>query len=126
MTTSAKRILIAEDDRFLRRAFEISVRQMGYSVTATADGEEALEVIGKQVPDLILLDLLMPKVNGMEVLRNLKSNEATQSIPVLILTNSSMANDIDEVKKLGASGYFIKSNLSLEDLGTQIRQLLKD
>jgi CheY-like chemotaxis protein len=102
METNGQRVLVAEDDRFLRRACEMSPRQLGYTVPLAKDGEEALTLINIDRPDLILLDLLMPKVTGLEVLRALKSSAATRSIPVLILTNSSRAQDVEEIRSLGA------------------------
>jgi len=126
METNAKKILVAEDDRFLRRACEMSLRQLGYAVLLAKDGEEALAIVQTERPDLLLLDLLMPKVTGLEVLRALKSAEATRSIPVLILTNSSRTQEMNEIWELGADGFQVKSNLSLEALGQQVKKLLKD
>lgn len=126
METNGKRILVAEDDRFLRRACEMSLRQLGFTVLLAKDGEEALAMIETERLDLILLDLLMPKVTGLDVLRTLKARADTQSLPVLILTNSSRAQDIEEIRALGADGYQVKANLSLEVLGNQIKKLLKD
>jgi len=124
MKPNGKRILLAEDDRFLRRACENCLSRKGYTMVLANDGAEALELIRAQAPDLILLDLLMPKVTGMEVLRSLKSEEATRSIPVLILTNSSRDSDVKEILALGANGYQIKANLSLVELGNRVEQLL--
>jgi len=73
-----------------------------------------------------LLDLLMPKMSGMEVLRFMKSEEATRDVPVLILTNSAKESDVVEIMKLGANDYLIKANLSLEELGKRVKQLLKE
>jgi CheY-like chemotaxis protein len=126
METNGKQILLAEDDRFLRRACEMSLRQLGYTVLLAKDGEEALAIIQTQRPHLVLLDLLMPKLTGLEVLRTLKSSEATRSIPVLVLTNSSRSLDLEEIRALGADGYQIKANLSLEALGNQVKKLLQD
>jgi CheY-like chemotaxis protein len=126
MESNGKRILVAEDDRFLRRACEMSLRQLGYTVLIAKDGEEALTIIQAERPHLVLLDLLMPKVTGLEVLRSLKSAEPTRSIPVLILTNSSRPQDMEEINSLGADGYQVKANLSLEALGQQVKKLLKD
>ena len=125
METNGKRVLVAEDDRFLRRACEMSLRQLGFTVLLAKDGEEALAIIEKERPDLILLDLLMPRVTGLDVLRSLKSAERTRSIPVLILTNSSRAKDIEEIRALGADGYQVKAHLSLEALGNQVQKLLR-
>src|SRR4029077_1325996 len=88
-------------------------------------GRTALGAIQAEPPDLILLDILMPKVTGTEVLRALRSDERTRAIPVLILTNSSKESDVREIEKLGVAGYRVKSNLSLEELGTEVRHLLE-
>jgi CheY-like chemotaxis protein len=122
---SARRILLVEDDRFLRRACEISLRQRGFAVTTAADGEEALREVRKEPPDLILLDLLMPKMTGTEVLRALRAEEATREIRVLILSNSSREQDVEEIKTLGVSGYFVKADLSLQELGDMVARLLE-
>ena len=122
---TARRILLVEDDRFLRRACEISLRQRGFSVTIAADGEEALRKARAEPPDLILLDLLMPKMTGTEVLRALRAGEATREIRVLILSNSSREQDVEEIKALGVSGYFVKADLSLQELGDTVTRLLE-
>ena len=89
MSASAKKILLVEDDRFLRRACEASLRQRGFTVIPAMDGEEGLRLARSETPDLILLDLLMPRLPGIEVLRALKGDGATKNIPVLVLSNSS-------------------------------------
>jgi CheY-like chemotaxis protein len=122
---TARRILLVEDDRFLRRACEISLRQRGFSVTTAADGEEALRKVRAEPPDLILLDLLMPKMTGTEVLKALRAEEATREIRVLILSNSSREQDVEEIKTLGVSGYFVKADLSLQELGDTVTRLLE-
>jgi CheY-like chemotaxis protein len=124
METTGKRVLLVEDDRFLRRACEASLRQLGLTVTTAADGEEGLRLARSERPDIILLDMLMPKLSGLEVLRALRSDEATRSMPVLILSNSSREQDIAKVTRLGVSGYFVKSNLSLQELGELVGRVL--
>jgi CheY-like chemotaxis protein len=126
METTAKRILLVEDDRFLRRACEASLRQRGLTVTTAADGEEGLRLARSERPDLILLDMLMPKMSGVEVLRALRSGEATRAVPVLVLSNSSRDQDIADVTSLGVSGYFVKSNLSLQELGDLVERVLAE
>jgi two-component system phosphate regulon response regulator PhoB len=124
MDTAPKRILLVEDDRFLRRACEASLRQRGLTVTTAADGEEGLRLARSERPDLILLDMLMPKLSGLDVLRALRGDAETRNVPVLILSNSSREQDIAEVTTLGVSGYFVKSNLSLQELGELVGRLL--
>jgi CheY-like chemotaxis protein len=122
---TAGRVLLVEDDRFLRRACEVSLRQRGFVVTTAADGEEALRKVRAEVPDLILLDLLMPRMTGTEVLKALRAGEATKEIRVLILSNSSREQDVEEIKTLGVSGYFVKADLSLQALGDMVARLLE-
>lgn len=124
MDTTGKRVLIVEDDRFLRRACQARLEQQGYTILTAADGEEALRIARTEIPDLILLDLLMPKLNGLEVLRVLRSEEGTRTIPVLVLSNSSRQEDVETIRNLGISGYYVKANLSLQDLSTQVKSLL--
>ena len=118
------RILLAEDDRFLRKAVEARLRQRGYTVVAAVDGEEALRQARAAAPDLILLDLIMPKVQGFEVLRALKADPATAAIPVIILSNLGQDGDVGRAMADGATAYFIKANLSLQDLAEKIEQVL--
>jgi len=124
MEHTDKRVLVVEDDRFLRRACETSLRQRGLTVLAARDGEEALRLARAEAPDLILLDLLMPKLTGLEVLQALRGAEATRSIRVLILSNSSSPQDVEAIAALGVAGYWVKANLSLQELGDRVTGLL--
>jgi two-component system, OmpR family, response regulator MprA len=122
---AGRRILLAEDDRFLRKAAEAALRRAGYCVTLAVDGDEALAAVRAERPDAILLDLLMPKQNGLEVLRALKRDGGTRDIPVLVLSNSSRDRDVEEVKALGAAGYLVKADLSLDALVRKVAALLE-
>lgn len=124
METQPKRVLIVEDDRFLRRACQKRLEQQGYVVLTAQDGEEALQVARAEIPDLILLDLLMPKLTGLEVLRVLRQDAATRDIRVLVLSNSSRQGDVDTIRDLGIEGYCVKANLSLADLSERVKELL--
>ena len=121
---AVKRVLLVEDDRFLRRACDLSLRGRGLTVLCAQDGEEGLRLARTEPFDLILLDLLMPKLTGLEVLRALKRDEHTRDIPVLVLSNSSIPKDIAEVTALGVEGYWVKANLSLQELGDRIAHVL--
>lgn len=125
MGVSGKRILLVEDDRFLRRACETGLKRQGFTIVTAADGEEGLRLARTEAPDLILLDMLMPKMSGIEVLRALKADEGTRSIPVLVLSNSSQEGSIQQAMALGAIGYLVKANLSLEQLGDRVAKLLE-
>jgi len=124
--SATARILLVEDDKFLRRACEASLRQRGFDVTTANDGEEGLR-LAQAAPyaDVILLDLLMPKMPGIEVLRALKALPETENIPVLILSNSSREDDKHQAMELGAAGYYVKANLSLRELAVQVDQLVQ-
>jgi CheY-like chemotaxis protein len=119
-----KSVLLAEDDRFLRRACETKLRQCGFDVRVAVNGDEALELARQQAPDLLLLDLLMPKRDGLSVLEALKADEATRAIPVVILSNSSKELEMHSASTLGAVDYWIKSNLSLQELCDRVQKLL--
>jgi CheY-like chemotaxis protein len=125
MEAATKRLLLIEDDRFLRRAAAASLRQRGWTVLTAVDGEEAIKIAQTQAVDLVLLDMLLPKIAGVEVLRILKQEERTHAIPVLILSNSSREQDVQEAKRLGVVDYLVKANLSLQALGDRVALLLE-
>ena len=120
------RILLAEDDRILRKAGETSLRKKGYDVIAAIDGEDALAKARDQKPDLILLDVMMPKMHGFDVLRALKGDATVRHIPVIMLTNLEQAADIRRATDDGAVGYLVKSNLNLDELAGKIAGALKN
>ncbi|MBI1874521.1 MAG: response regulator [Acidobacteria bacterium] len=122
--TTPVRILLVEDDLFLRKACEASLTDRGFDVTTAVDGEAALRLVLSERYSIVLLDLLMPKMSGIEVLRALRANADTQSLPVLILSNSSRAEDREAADALGAAGYFVKANLSLRELGDRVEALV--
>ncbi|HXG89938.1 MAG TPA: response regulator [Vicinamibacterales bacterium] len=122
--TAAPTILLAEDDRFLRRAVEVALTKRGYHVIAAVDGQEALDKAREHKPALILLDLLMPRLTGMEVLDALRSDPAMNDVKVLILSNSSKELAMHDASRLGVSGYWIKANLSLQELGDRVATFL--
>ncbi|HSW40421.1 MAG TPA: response regulator [Acidobacteriota bacterium] len=123
MTNS--RILIIEDDRFLRRACEVSLKKKGYAVLTAMDGFEGLQLARSGSPDLILLDMLMPKLTGIETLEALKADHETRDIPVVILSNSFIEADVQRAKALGALGYLIKASLSLQEMGERVADFLE-
>jgi len=120
------RVLLVEDDKFLRRACEASLRQRGFDVVAATEGDEGLRLARTlPLPDVVLLDLLMPKLPGIEVLRALKEDPSTARIPVLILSNSSRDEDKLRAVQLGAAGYYVKANLSLKELAAEVEKLVE-
>lgn len=121
-----KRILLAEDDRFLRRAAEAKLRQRGFDVRSAVDGDEALALAFADPPDLLLLDLLMPQRDGLEVLEALRACETTCAVPVVILSNSSKELEMRRAATLGAVDYWVKANLSLRELCDRVERLLEN
>ena len=113
---STPRILLAEDDRFLRKAAETMLKRGGFTVLTAADGEEALRLARESAPDLMLLDLVMPKMHGFDVLAALKAAPETAGIPVIVLSNLGQDSDVQLARERGAHDYIIKSNIALEML----------
>ncbi len=124
MPEGARRVLLAEDDRFLRRAAETRLRRHGLEVLTAADGEEALRVARAEPLDLILLDVIMPKLDGFQVLQALKEDEATARIPVIVLSNLGQERDVAQAKALGALAFLVKAHLSLQDLVDRVDAVL--
>jgi CheY-like chemotaxis protein len=124
MSGEPRRILIAEDDRFLRKAAEMALKRQGYTVLTAVDGEEALRAARSELPDLVLLDLIMPKLNGFEVLQALKKEAPTAHIPVIILSNLGQDRDVQQAMDAGATAYLIKTDLSLQALVQRVDEAL--
>jgi len=118
-----KDILLAEDDRFLRRACETKLRQRGFDVRVAVDGQEVLALVRERVPDLLLLDLLMPKLDGLGVLEALRADQSTRACRVVILSNSSRELEVQKASDLGVLDYWIKSNLSLQEICERVERL---
>ena len=106
-----KRILIVEDDKFLRVLLADSLRDVGYKVDSARDVKTALEFLNKYLPDLILLDLMLPDVNGFDFLEEVKRTRKL-AVPVVMLSNLSGREDIDHAVELGASDFLVKANVT--------------
>jgi CheY-like chemotaxis protein len=117
-------ILLAEDDRILRKAGEATLKKKGYTVIAAVDGEDALAKAREHKPDLILLDVIMPKLQGFEVLASLKQDSSTRDIPVIMLSNLQEESDIRKAADAGALGYLVKSNVQLDTLTAKVAEIL--
>lgn len=109
-----KKILVVEDDKYLLNAYRVKMAKAGYEVKIAEDGEQALEVLKTWVPDVILLDLVMPKKDGFTTLAEIKQNENLKSIPVVIATNLGQKEDIEKGMQLGAADYMIKTDISMD------------
>jgi CheY-like chemotaxis protein len=119
------KILLVEDSKFLRIATERALIRAGYETTSAMDGFEALKLARESAPDLILLDMLLPKMSGLDVLRTLKQDEFTKSIPVVVLTGMSQKN-AERLQQDGASGFLEKSVLELDKNADKLLTALQD
>lgn len=123
---SVKKILVAEDDKFLADVFLTKLTKEGFNVIQAFNGEDAISVTKKYHPDLILLDIVMPKKDGFDVLREIKEDDNTRDIPVIIMSNLGQEADVMMGKKLKAAEYIIKTNTSLADIVKKIKQYTKN
>jgi CheY-like chemotaxis protein len=108
------KILLIEDSRFQRIANERALLKAGYAVIQAGDGEEGLRVARERVPDLILLDMMLPRISGLEVLRTLKGDVLVKHIPVIVLSGLGQANETKLLQE-GAAAFVVKSEKSLEN-----------
>lgn len=120
-----KNILIIEDDEFLRGLINKKLAAEYFNMLSAIDGEEGLKRAKEEKPDLILLDLVLPKIDGFEILSKLKEDPNTSSIPVIILSNLSQKEDIDKGIKLGAADYIIKAQFTPEEIVEKVKNILK-
>lgn len=119
------KILIIEDDALLSRMYQTIFAANGYEVVLATDGKEGLVQARKAQPTLILLDIMMPKLNGLEVLERLKSDPELKTIPVVVLTNLAGNNDVQTALQLGAVRYIIKSENRPKQVEEAVREILK-
>lgn len=114
------KIVLVEDDKFLRSVLERKLSENGFQVVSVINGNEALDKIVIERPDLILLDIILPQKSGFFILEKIKQDPQFKNIPVLVISNLSQAEDIEKAKNLGASEYLVKAKISLEDLVNKI------
>lgn len=122
----AKNILIIEDDKFLRELIVKKLEKEGYSTFEAIDGEEGIKKIKETKPDLILLDLILPGIDGFEVLSKIKEDLMMAKIPVIILSNLGQKEDIDRGLKLGAVDYLIKAYFTPGEIIQKVKANLKE
>jgi DNA-binding response OmpR family regulator len=118
------KILLIEDSKFQRISNERALVKAGYSVIQAGDGEEGLRVARKDIPDLILLDMMLPKVSGLDVLRALKSDVLVKHIPVIVLSGLGQGNETKLLKE-GAAAFFMKSEKSFENSSSALIQAVE-
>ena len=118
------KILIVEDDKFLRDLLSKKLQDENLTVLPAVDGEEGIKKTGEEMPDLILLDLILPGINGFDVLKKIKEDSKTSEIPVIVLSNLGQKEDVDRALSLGAKDYLIKANFTLEEIFDKIKKYL--
>jgi len=118
-------VLVVEDEEFLVRALKDNLLSEGYSVAVAMDGEAVFDELAKKKPNLILLDILLPKKNGFDVLKDLKANPEWQLIPVIVLSNLGEDTEIKRALELGANDYFVKSQHPIQEVIEKVREYLQ-
>lgn len=120
----AKTILLVEDDEMLHTMYTQKFTKEGYEVFSAYNGQEGLDLAQKNHPDVILLDIIMPKMDGFVALKKLKKDEGTANIPVILLTNLGQDEDIRRGKELGATDYFIKANHTPQEVVEKVKTVM--
>lgn len=118
-------VLVVEDEDFLVRALKDNLTSEGYSVSVAMDGEAAIIEIAKKKPNIVLLDILLPKKNGFDVLKEIRSNPEWQLIPVVMLSNLGEDSEIKRALELGANDYFVKSQHPIQEVMDKVREYLQ-
>lgn len=120
-----KKVLIIEDEPAQATTIDLAMKRAGFDTLVAHDGAEGLEKAKESVPDLILLDLVLPKIDGISVLKQLRINEATSKIPILVLTNLASGETVKEVIEAGGTDYLVKTDYTLEQLIHKVEDTLK-
>jgi len=122
---SGKKILVIEDDRFLRELIARKLSDEGFVVVEAMDGEKGIKKVKEENPDLVLLDLILPGIDGFEVLSRMKKDESLKSIPVIILSNLGQKEEVEKGLKMGAVDYLIKAHFTPGEIIEKIKSSLK-
>lgn len=119
------KIIVAEDDVFLKKVYQAKLTKAGFEVKIAEDGEEVGKILQSFIPDMILLDLIMPKMDGFAVLSQLKSRDQYKHIPVIITSNLSQLEDKQKALAMGAVDYLVKSDIPIQGVVDKIKSYLK-
>ena len=120
----AKKILIVEDEEILLNLLKSKLEKLGYTVYSALDGEEGLKAIRETMPDLVLLDIIMPKMGGFEVMEEMQKDLSIKDIPVIIISNSGQPVELDRAKQLGARDWLIKTEFDPQEVITKIKNII--
>ncbi len=119
-----KKILLVEDDPFLIDIYSTKLEESGFQVEVATDGEEALKKVFEGKPDLVLLDIVLPCMDGWQVLREIKQNEISKGLKIIILSNLGQTHEVKKGLELGAAGYLIKSHYAPSEIVAEIEKVL--
>lgn len=120
----AKKILLIEDEEIMIDLLQRKLTQEGYEISVTRDGEEGLKTMREVSPDLILLDIIMPKMGGFEVMEEMQKDKELKKIPVIIISNSGQPVEIDRAQKLGAKDWLIKIEFDPQEVVEKVKKLI--
>lgn len=123
---TGKKIMWVEDDDFLSDIIKQKISGQDCTLLHIASGKKALEIVENEMPDLIMLDIVLPDINGLEILQKIKDNPKTANIPVVLLSNLGQPNDIDTGKNLKAARFLIKANVTLDEIIEEIKLVFKE
>lgn len=118
-------ILLVEDDTFLAGMYVTKLELEGFRVNLATDGEQAIQMVKKELPRIMLLDIVLPKKSGFEVLAAVKADATTKDVPVILLTNLGQKEDVQKGLKLGALDYLIKAHFMPSEVVTKVKRLVK-
>jgi len=122
---AGKKILLVEDDFFVRDIYQRKLRECGFEVRSAENGLEGMERLKESIPDLVMLDIFMPYMDGRDVLREIKGNEEWKHIPVILLTNFSASEGVRDGFSLGAEEYLIKSHFTPSEVLQKVESILE-
>jgi DNA-binding response OmpR family regulator len=124
MDGAKKILLLVEDEAMLSNLLRQRLEKENFRVIAAHDGAEAVKILKQEKPDLILMDIILPKMSGFEVMEAMKGDPTLQSAPVVVVSNLGQDSDVERGQSLGAIGYFVKAQMSIEDLVSKIKEFL--
>ena len=124
MTQQKRTILIVDDDPFILDMYVLKFKEKGFATTIAKTGKEALQKIQEEIPDVALLDIVMPAMDGFEVLRTLKDNPAATHTKIILLTNLGQKEDVDRGMELGADDYIIKAHFTPTEVVEKVNRVL--
>ncbi len=120
----AKKVLVIEDDKFLANAYRVKLEKEGFEVRIAVDGEEGVNTVSEFSPDVVLLDLVMPKKDGFTVLEEIKSDKKWAKLPIIVASNLGQKGDIDKAMKIGAVDYVVKSDEPLSEIIEKLKKYI--